>query len=52
MEIMPWVLIGVVGIIALIVVVKLIKSCLLKLILVGFLIALAVLLVYFLLFWR
>ncbi len=52
MEIMTWVLIGVVGIIALVVVAKFIKGCLTKLILVGFLLALAVFLVYILLFWR
>ena len=39
-------------VIALIVIVKLIKGCLLKLILVGFLIALAAFVVYMLLFWR
>jgi len=52
MEIITWVVIGVVGIIALIAIVKLIKGCLLKIILVGFLIALAAFLVYVLLFWR
>ena len=50
MEIIPWVLIGVVGIVALIVIVKLIKGCLVKLILVSFLIALAAFIVYVLLF--
>ena len=52
MELMTWVVIAVVGIIALVVIAKFIKGCLVKLILVGFLIALAVVLVYILLFWR
>ncbi len=52
MELLTWVIIGVVGIIALIVIVKLIKGCLLKILLVGFLIALAAFIVYALLFWR
>ena len=52
MEIIPWVVIGVVGIVALIVIAKLIKGCLLKIIIVGFLIALAAFAVYALLFWR
>ena len=52
MEIITWVLIGVVSIVALIVVVKFIKGCLLKLILIGFLIALAIFLAYMLIFGR
>jgi hypothetical protein len=52
MEIIPWVVIGVAGIIALIAIVKLIKGCLLKFIIVGFLIAIAAFIVYVLLFWR
>ncbi|MFC1893913.1 hypothetical protein ACFLYR_07855 [Chloroflexota bacterium] len=52
MEIITWVIIAVVGIIALIVIVKFIKGCLLKLVLVGFLIALAAFVAYALLFWR
>ncbi|MFC2032712.1 hypothetical protein ACFLUS_05085, partial [Chloroflexota bacterium] len=52
MEIITWVLIAVVAIITLIVIVKFIKGCLFKLILVGFLIALAAVLAYVLLFLR
>ncbi|MFC2068030.1 hypothetical protein ACFLTP_03345 [Chloroflexota bacterium] len=52
MEILTWVIIGIVGIIVLILIVKFIKGCLLKLLLVGFLIALAAFIVYILLFWR
>ena len=52
MEILTWVLIGVGGIIALVIVAKFIKGCITKLILVGFLLALVVFLVYILLFGR